>query len=86
MQILTWMYRYLLQIFSLSLSFDFSHTISFFQLYGLPSGSSGKESSCSVGDMRLIPGLGRCPEGGNATPPVFLSGKSHEQRSLEGYK
>ena len=28
---------------------------------GFPGGSDGKESACSVGDLGLIPGLGRFP-------------------------
>ena len=33
-----------------------------------------------------IPGLGRSTGEGNGTPtPVFLPGKSHEQRTLAGY-
>ena len=28
---------------------------------GFPSGSAGKESTCNVGDLGLIPGLGRFP-------------------------
>ena len=32
---------------------------------GFPGGSDGEESSCNVGDMGLIPGLGRCPGGGH---------------------
>ena len=32
---------------------------SFFQ--GFPGGSAGKESTCSVGDLSSIPGLGRSP-------------------------
>ena len=28
---------------------------------GFPCGSTGKESFCNVGDMGLIPGLGRSP-------------------------
>ena len=28
---------------------------------GLPGGSVGKESACNVGDLCLIPGLGRSP-------------------------
>ena len=35
---------------------------------GLPSGSAGKESACSVGDLGLIPGLGRSPREGNNYP------------------
>ena len=33
-----------------------------------PGGSDGKESACSVGDLRLIPGLGRSPGEGNGNP------------------
>ena len=32
---------------------------------GFPVGSDGKESACSVGDLSLIPGLGRSPGEGN---------------------
>ena len=32
---------------------------------GFPCGSAGKESACSVGDLGLIPGLGRSPGEGN---------------------
>ena len=35
---------------------------------GFPCGSTGKESSCSVGDLGLIPGLGRFPGEGNSYP------------------
>ena len=28
---------------------------------GFPGGSDGKESTCNVGDLGLIPGLGRSP-------------------------
>ena len=31
-------------------------------------GSAGKESACNVGDLALIPGLGRSPGGGNRYP------------------
>ena len=34
----------------------------------LPFGSAGKESACSVGDLGLIPGLGRCPGEGKGYP------------------
>ena len=33
-----------------------------------PGGSVGKESSCSVGDLGSIPGLGRSPGEGNGNP------------------
>ena len=35
---------------------------------GFPGGSAGKESACDVGDLGLIPGLGRSPEEGNSYP------------------
>ena len=35
---------------------------------GFPCGSAGKESACSVGDLGLIPGLGRCPGEGKGYP------------------
>ena len=35
---------------------------------GLPLGSAGKESSCNVGDLGLVAGLGRSPGKGNGYP------------------
>ena len=35
---------------------------------GFPGGSDSKESACSVGDLDLIPGLGRSPGEGNGYP------------------
>ena len=32
------------------------------------SGSDGKESACSAGELGLIPGLGRSPGGGHGKP------------------
>ena len=34
----------------------------------LPCGSGGKESACNVGDLGLIPGLGRFPGEGKGYP------------------
>ena len=34
-------------------------------LGGFPGGSEGKESACNVGDLGLIPGLGKPPGEGN---------------------
>ena len=58
----------------------------FKKYWGFPGGSDGKESACNAGDPGSIPGSGRSPgeENGNPTP-VFFPGKSHGQRSLEGY-
>ena len=35
---------------------------------GFPSGSDSKESACNVGDLGLIPGLGRSSGEGNDNP------------------
>ena len=35
---------------------------------GFPGGSEVKASACSVGDLGLIPGLGRSPGEGNGNP------------------
>ena len=52
----------------------------------LPGGLDSKESTCNVGELGLIPGLGRSPGEGNSLPtPVFLAGEYHGQRSLVGY-
>ena len=37
-------------------------------MMGFPGDSDGKESTCSVGDPGLIPGLGRSPGEGNGNP------------------
>ena len=37
-------------------------------LSAFPGGSDGKESTCNVGDLGLIPGLGRSPGEGNVYP------------------
>ena len=56
---------------------------------GFPNDSSGKEYTCNagdIGDMGLSPGLGRSPWRRKwQTTPIFLSEKSHGQRSLAGY-
>ena len=53
---------------------------------GLPSGASGKESACQVGDTHLIHGVKRSSGVGNDNlTAVFLPGKFHGQRSLAGY-
>ena len=53
---------------------------------GFPGCSDSKESTCSAGDLGLIPGLGRFPWRGKWQPiPVFLSGESYGQSSLAGH-
>ena len=37
-------------------------------IMNFPCGSAGKESTCHVGDLGLIPGLGRSPEEGKGYP------------------
>ena len=51
----------------------------FFSFLG---GSAGKESTCNVGDLGLIPGLGRSLENGR----VFWPGKFHGLYSPWGLK
>ena len=53
---------------------------------GFPGGSDGKESTCNVGGMGSIPGLGRSPGGGHGTPlQCSCLENPHEQRNLLGY-
>ena len=56
---------------------------------GFPGGTVVKNLPANAGDVRnvgLIPGLGRFSCNRKWQPfPVFLPGKSHGQRSLEGY-
>ena len=51
-------------------------------MLSFPGSSDGKASAYNSGDLGSIPGLGRSPGEGNT--PVFLPGKSHGQKSLEG--
>ena len=37
-------------------------------MWSSPGSSAGKESACNVGDLGLIPGLGRSPGEGNGCP------------------
>ena len=48
--------------------------------------SGGKESTCNVGDLGLIPGWGRSPGGGHGNPLQYSCLENpHGQRSLVGY-
>ena len=40
-----------------------------------PCGSAGKESTCNVGDLGLIPGLERSPEEGKGSPLQYWPGE-----------
>ena len=42
-----------------------------FDLLGLASSTAGKESACNVGDLGLIPGLGRSPGEGKGYPLLY---------------
>ena len=55
---------------------------------GFPGGSDGKEPVCNVGDLGLIPRLGRSPGGGHGNSPQYSCLENpHGQRSLaEGHK
>ena len=48
-------------------------------IWGLPSGSVSEEYVCNVGDLRLIPGLGRSPGEGNGYPLQY----SHLENSMK---
>ena len=51
-----------------------------------PAVSNGKECACSAGDLGLIPGLGRSPEGGHGNPIHYPCLENpHGQRSLASY-
>ena len=48
--------------------------------------SDSKESVCNVGDLGLIPGLGRSPGGGHGNLLQYSCLENpHGQRSLAGY-
>ena len=49
------------------------------KLLGFPGGSAGKESACNVGDLGLIPGLGRSPGEENDNPLQY----SHLGNSMD---
>ena len=56
------------------------------QMGGLPWGVSGKEPACQCRRSRFSPGVEKIPGRMQWQPtPVFLPGKSHGRRSLEGY-
>ena len=54
---------------------------------GFPGGPDGKESACNVGDLGLIPALGRSLGGGHGNPLQYSCLENpHGQRSLAGYR
>ena len=53
---------------------------------GFSGGSDSKESSCNVGDVGSILGLGRFPGGGHGNPLQYSCLENpHGQKSLAGY-
>ena len=52
---------------------------------GFPGGSDGEESTCSVGYLGLIPGLGQSPREQHGSPLMYLPGESHGQTNLAAY-
>ena len=60
----------------------------FKSLQGFPGGSAGKESARNVGDLGLIPRLGRSPGEGNGwlPTPVFWPGEFRELYRPRGHK
>ena len=60
--------------------------INSYTLKGFPGGSDSKESTCNVGNLISIPGLGRSPGEGNGYPLQYSCLENLPgQRSLEGY-
>ena len=54
---------------------------------GFPGGSAGKESTCNVGDLGSIPGVGKIPWRRERLPtPVFWLGEFHGQYTPWGRK
>ena len=60
--------------------------IIFHGVKGFPGGSDSKESACSVGNLGLMPELGRSPRGGHGNPLQYSYLENpYGQRSLVGY-
>ena len=55
--------------------------VSVISLMGFPCGSAGKESTCNVGDLGSIPGLGRFPGEGKGYPLQY-SGLENSMDSI----
>ena len=70
---------YLLAVLKTSLTSGFNYK--FGDSQGFPCGSAGKESACNVGDLDLIPGLGRCPGEGTGHPLQY-SGQENSMNCI----
>ena len=56
-------------------------------ILSFPGGSVGKESTCNVGDLVFIPGLGKSPREGNGNPlQNSCLREFHGQRRLVSYR
>ena len=67
------------------LSFLLDHLAGSIQLEGLPRWCSSKEPTCQCRGLRFDPWVRKFPWRRKwQSPPVFLPGKSHRQRSLAG--
>ena len=53
-------------------------------IWHFPCGSAGKESTCNVEDMGLIPGLGRSPGGGKGYPLQYSGLESSMDYTVQG--
>jgi len=51
---------------------------------GLPCGSLGKESTCNVGDLGSIPGLGRSPGEGKGYPLQYSGLENSMNHTVHG--
>ena len=51
-------------------------------IQGFPCGSAGEESACNVGDVGLIPGLGRSLEEGKGYPLQYSGLEKSVEKSL----
>ena len=58
--------------------------VSSFLILAFPCGSAGKESTCNVGDLGLIPGLGRSPREGKSYPLQFSGLENSMDRIVHG--
>ena len=60
--------KYKCKILTISKIQYFCHSVLKYFKNSFPSGSEGKVSACSAGDLGLIPGLGSSPGEGNGNP------------------
>ena len=63
-----------------NLFIDFFFGNTFAHLLDFPGGSDDKESACNVGDLDLIPGLGRSPGEGNGYPLQYSDLENYMDR------